>query len=69
MTKREMKNRNCLGTEGLADYLGININRAYELMRSKDFPSVRISDRRWIVPLTSLERWLEEQAESKRDVS
>lgn len=34
----------------LAKVLGICKPRAYELMKQKDFPSIQISERRFIVP-------------------
>lgn len=46
----------------LAKALGICKPRAYELMRQKDFPSIQISERRFIVPRAALDKWLLEQA-------
>lgn len=46
----------------LAKVLGICKPRAYELMKQKDFPSIQISERRFIVPRTALDKWLLEQA-------
>lgn len=46
----------------LAKVLGICKPRAYELMKQKDFPSIKISERRFIVPRAALDKWLLEQA-------
>ena len=51
-----------LDANGLMNYLGIGRNRAYELMNTKGFPSVRISSRRIIVPVAALEDWLVKKA-------
>nr|DAH79300.1 MAG TPA: helix-turn-helix domain protein [Caudoviricetes sp.] len=50
----------------LAKALGICKPRAYELMRQKDFPSIQISERRFIVPRAALDKWLLEQANHDR---
>ena len=63
-----MNDQKCLDPKGLAGYLGVNLNRAYELMRSEKFPSVKISERRWIVLVSSLEKWLEKQAQIRHGV-
>ena len=46
----------------LAKVLGICKPRAYQLMKQKDFPSIQISERRFIVPRAALDKWLLEQA-------
>ena len=46
----------------LAKVLGICKPRAYELMKRKGFPSIQISERRFIVPRAALDKWLLEQA-------
>ena len=51
-----------LDAPDLAKALGICKPRAYELMRQKDFPSIQISERRFIVPRAALDKWLLEQA-------
>jgi hypothetical protein len=55
----------CLDPRELANFLGVSIGRGDELMREKDFPSVRISTRRWIVTAKALEGWLEQQSHKK----
>ena len=47
-----------------AEALGISVNSCYNLVRRADFPSIRVGGR-WIVPVESLKRWLNQQAEEK----
>ena len=47
-----------LNAETVAKLFGISISSAYELMREKDFPSVRIG-KRLIVPKENLQAWVE----------
>ena len=47
-----------LNADAVAKLLGISISSAYELMREKDFPSVRIG-KRLIVPKENLRTWVE----------
>jgi len=51
-----------------AKYLRVNEKTVYDLCHRPDFPSVRISERRIIIPFVSLKRWLAERAESGGDV-
>ena len=51
-----------LNAEIVKDVLGISISSAYELMRRKDFPSVRIGNR-LIVPKDKLREWIEKEAD------
>ena len=47
-----------LNAETVAKLFGISISSAYELMKEKDFPSVRIG-KRVIVPKEDLQAWVE----------
>lgn len=60
------KTKLVLDAPELAEALGICKPRAYELMRQKDFPSIQISERRFIVPRAALDKWLLEQANHGR---
>ena len=44
-----------------AQVLGISLPLAYQLARRADFPAIKISSRRIVVPAASLETWLEKQ--------
>ena len=46
----------------VAGLLGISVNSAYELAHRDDFPAIRVSERRIVVPCSALETWLEEKS-------
>lgn len=46
----------------VADILGISKPTAYELCNREDFPAIRVTPRRIIIPVDGLQRWLEEQS-------
>ena len=52
-----------ISVEEMANMLGISRPVAYELTHREGFPVVRVSERRVIIPLDSLKRWLEREAE------
>lgn len=51
-----------LTVEEMGERLGISRSVAYQLVREKDFPVIRISERRLIIPIKSLEKWLSDRA-------
>lgn len=53
-----------LSVDELAVELGISRPVAYELVKRDGFPSVRISERRIVVPVDKLREWLNKQTES-----
>lgn len=59
MTDRKMT----LTVEEMAEQLGISRSVAYQLIKEKGFPSIRVGERRVIIPVKSLEKWLEDMAE------
>lgn len=46
----------------VADILGICLPAVYELCGREDFPAIRVTPRRIIIPVDGLQRWLEEQS-------
>ncbi len=52
-----------LNLKETAQLLGISMPTVYQLARRDDFPAIRISARRIVVPSASLEAWLEKQAQ------
>ena len=46
----------------MAAALGISRPVAYELSRKEGFPAIRVSERRIIIPVDSLKKWLDRQA-------
>ena len=51
-----------VSVEEMAEMLGISRSVAYQIIKEKDFPVVRVSERRLIIPVKSLEKWLETRA-------
>lgn len=48
-----------------AKYLGVSEPLMYQLCRRKDFPAVRLTARRIVIPADSLEAWLARQAKNR----
>lgn len=51
----------------MGDVLGVSRASAYDLVKREGFPAVIIG-RRILIPISSLERWLEEQAANSKAV-
>lgn len=49
-----------LNSELVAKVLGVSISSAYELMKEKDFPSIRVGNR-LIIPKEHFIAWVEER--------
>lgn len=56
-----------LDANELAEALGICRPRAYDLMHRRDFPSIQITPRRFVVPRAALEEWLLQQAKGEKE--
>jgi len=63
-----MENKLALSVSELAERLSIGINSAYLLVARSDFPSIRIGERKIIIPIDSLNTWLARQTEERREV-
>ena len=50
----------------VAELLGISKPLAYDLCASEGFPSIRIGERRIVVPCDAFERWLNEKAHAPK---
>lgn len=57
-----MSDKLIFSVEEMAQELGISKPLAYELTRRDGFPSVRISERRIIIPVDALRSWLNANA-------
>lgn len=57
-----------LNADELAAALGICRPAAYDLLHRRDFPSIQITPRRFVVPRAALEEWLLQQAQGEREV-
>ena len=55
-------NKMTLTVEEMAEMIGISRSVAYQLVKERDFPVIRVSERRLIIPIKSLEKWLDERA-------
>ncbi|HSV31728.1 MAG TPA: helix-turn-helix domain-containing protein [Atribacteraceae bacterium] len=53
----------------VAALLDVNLIRAYELARQHGFPSIRISEKRIVVPRAAFHRWLETAAHDRGNYS
>lgn len=51
-----------ISVDELAAQLGISRPLAYELTRREGFPSVRLGERRIVIPVDGLKRWLDSQS-------
>lgn len=56
------KNKLVYTVKEMASLLGIALPQAYDLCRKTDFPSVRISPRRIVIPVAALDAWLDRKA-------
>jgi len=54
-----------LSVSQVADVLGIGRTNAYELVKEKDFPSLKIGSR-IVIPRDKLIQWIEEKVSEKR---
>ena len=52
-------------TNEVAELLNLGLNKVYELLYSKQIPSVRVG-RKYLIPKHSLEHWLEKTAEVRQ---
>jgi predicted DNA-binding transcriptional regulator AlpA len=53
-----------LNATHVAAVLGVSKPIAYEIMHRKDFPAIRVSERRLVVGRDKLQEWLDEKAGS-----
>lgn len=58
------KSTTTMNADDIARELGISKSLVYNLMRTKDFPSVRIGCKRIICYRADFERWLSQQKKS-----
>lgn len=57
-----LSNKMTVTVEEMAELIGVSRSVAYQLVKEKDFPVIRVSERRLIIPIKSLETWLESRA-------
>ena len=54
--------KRAIDVDELAEALGISKPTGYELCKRENFPAIRVTPRRIIIPVDGLQRWLEEQS-------
>ena len=67
MSKNEnfpLQGKTTYNVKEVATLLNICLPAAYDLCNREDFPAIRVTPRRIIIPADGLQRWLEEQANS-----
>ncbi len=62
MKETSLATKTTYNVREVADILGICLPAVYELCNREDFPAIRVTPRRIIVPVDGLQRWLEEQS-------
>ena len=58
----KMTNKKVMNLREVAEFLGISYKTALKLSRRRDFPAVRIGEKRIFVPTSLLEKWIEKRA-------
>ena len=56
-----------LKVKQVAEVLGVSRKVAYNLTRRKDFPAVRVGEKRVVIPRDHFLRWLNEKADKPID--
>lgn len=59
---KKAQSKTTYNVRDIAELLGICLPAAYELCSRADFPAIRVTPRRIIIPADGLQRWLEEQS-------
>ena len=62
-----MMTKSVMNLREVAEFLGISYKTALKLSRRRDFPAVRIGEKRIFVPTSLLEKWIEKRAEEPLD--
>mgnify|MGYP000844277016 FL=1 len=56
----------CISVDELRGQLGISRCTAYQLVKRDDFPKIRL-DRRILIPIEALKKWIAENAQQQRE--
>lgn len=56
-----------LEAQDIKEILGIALGSVYKLMKQPDFPAIRISARRYVVPEDAFRKWLDDQTAKKAE--
>lgn len=52
-----------INVKEMAKLLGVNLQTAYNLAKKEGFPAIHISEKRIIIPVEGLKKWLAEAGE------
>lgn len=55
-----------LTAKHVSEILGLSLPLVYQLLNRASFPSIKVSDKRWVVPRDQLKLWLETEASGGR---
>lgn len=55
-----------LTAKHISKILGLSMPLVYQLLNRANFPSIRISEKRFVVPKEQFRRWLEEESSNGR---
>lgn len=53
--------------QDIKEIMGMALANVYKLMKRPDFPAIRISARRYVVPEEAFRKWLNDQIEMKKE--
>ena len=62
-----LKTLTMLEARDISNILGIALGNAYKLMKRPDFPAIRVSARRYVVPEDAFRKWLDDQTAKKAE--
>ena len=51
-----------LNAKQVSSVLGLSMPLVYNLINQQGFPSIKVSEKRWVIPKEHLKTWLENQA-------
>ena len=68
LTNQISNKKLCMTVKEMSEELGIGINTAYQLSNSKGFPVIRIGERKKLIPVEGLKRWLLKQAKQVEEI-
>ncbi len=54
----------CLNVPDVAKFLGVSRSVAYKLVRQPGFPSIRVGEKRIVIPRDKFKEWIDEQAKN-----
>lgn len=60
MTKRLLSIKEAAGP----NWLNCNVKTVYKLTKRTDFPAIRVGEKRIMIPVDLLEKWIQRQAEA-----